>query len=205
MADDNERKIGELQDAVKHRDRHIQDLKREIDESRDLVRRLEENVEDCDNVLESWRDTFQMVQTDDGWSWKPFWNEHNALIDKHNELVNRWNRFVPLLNNRRVGRPLAASEAQVAEVLKLHKAGMSIRDIADETGLGRNTVFTIVGRKAGTDRTTKRHRARIEPDRAQTARWKSQRRTGNALPKRAQRVVEQGRALRKEAKGLAKS
>ena len=38
-----------------------------------------------------------------------------------------WNRFVPDYNAivapRNVGRPLAASEAQVATVLKLHKAG----------------------------------------------------------------------------------
>ena len=35
-------------------------------------------------------------------------------------------------------------------------------------------------------------------------RWKRRRRTGNALPKRARQVVEQGRALRKEAKGLGR-
>lgn len=204
MADDNERKIGELQDQVKYRDRRIEELRRELDESRDLIRRMEECVEDGGNVIESWCETFDMEQTADGWTWKPFWEEHWAMIASYNELVHRWNRVVPLINIQPVGRPLAASEAQVAQVLKLHKAGCSLRGIAEETGLTLSTVRTVTGRQAGTDRTSKLHRARIEPDRAQAARWKRQRRTGNALPKRAQHVVEQGRALRNEAKGLGR-
>jgi hypothetical protein len=38
----------------------------------------------------------------------------------------------------------------------------------------------------------------------QMTRWKRQKRTGDAIPKRAQRVVEEGRALIKEAKGLGR-
>ena len=76
--------------------------------------------------------------------------------------------------------------------------------IADETGLGLNTVRTIVGKINGSDRATKSHWQRIEPDRAQMTRWKRQRRTGDALPGQAQRAVEKGRALLKEAKGLGR-
>jgi hypothetical protein len=36
-------------------------------------------------------------------------------------------------------------------------------------------------------------------------RWKRQKRSGNALSKRAQRVVEDGRKLVTEAKGLGRS
>jgi hypothetical protein len=61
-----------------------------------------------------------------------------------------------------------------------------------------------VGKTNGTDRTTKSWWQRIEPDRAQMTRWKRQRRTGNALPREAQRVIEKGRALRMEAKGLGR-
>ena len=39
---------------------------------------------------------------------------------------------------------------------------------------------------------------------ARQIRWKRQRRTGDALPRQAQRVVEQGHALLKEAKGLGR-
>jgi ribosome assembly protein YihI (activator of Der GTPase) len=45
-------------------------------------------------------------------------------------------------------------------------------------------VRTIVGRKNGTDRTTKARRERIEIDKFQRARWKSQKRTGDASPSR---------------------
>jgi Helix-turn-helix domain of resolvase len=204
MAEDSKR-IGQLQDEIKQRDRRIAELRREIDELRELVRVCEEQGEETDEIFERWKETFGMEVTDDGsWTWKPFWDEYDALIAKYNELVRKWNKFVPLLRQQNVGRPLAASEAQCLQVRKLRKAGQSLRSIAEETGLGLNTVRTIVGKANGTDRTTKTRWQRIEPDRAQMTRWKRQRRTGNALPREAQRVAEKGRALLKEAKGLGR-
>ena len=49
-----------------------------------------------------------------------------------------WNKALPLINGHAqpVGRPLTASEAQQAPVLKQHKAGKSLRWIAEETWLG---------------------------------------------------------------------
>jgi hypothetical protein len=88
-------------------------------------------------------------------------------------------------------------------VQRLRKAGHSLRSIADETSLGLPTVRTIVGKAAGTDRTSRREQARIDLRREQLA-WKRQRRDGDALPARAERVVEEGRALLKEAKGLGR-
>ena len=33
-----------------------------------------------------------MELTDDNrWTWQPFWDEHDKLVDKHNDLVKRWN------------------------------------------------------------------------------------------------------------------
>src|SRR6516164_9820060 len=107
--------------------------------------------------------------------------------------------------NRNVGRPLAASEAQVAEVRKLHRQGRSLRGIADDTSLGLPTVRTIVGQMNGDDRTIRKHRdrlERIEIDRQQMAEWKRQRRTRDALPKRIQATLKQGGELAKEARGL---
>jgi hypothetical protein len=199
-------RIDELEDEIKHRDRRIEELRCEIDELRDLVRRMEEDVEDGIGVTDSWAETFDMVQTEDGrWAWAPFWDERNATIDRLNDLVRRWNKAVPIINGRAqpVGRPLAASEAQVAQVQRLRKAGRSLRGIAEETSLGLPTVRTIVAKAAGTDRTSKREQQRIDLRREQLA-WKRQRRDGDALPRRAQRVVEEGRALLKEAKGLGR-
>jgi hypothetical protein len=202
--DDDDRPVDE---RIKERDRRIAELRDEVDELRDLVQRLREHAEDYDNVIEQWKEAFQMTETDGGgWTWEPFWQEHWATINDYNAIVRDWNKYLHLINGRTqpVGRPLAASEAQVARVLKLHKAGKSLRGIVDETSLGLNTVRTIVGKANGTDRTTKHHRARIEIDRAQIASQKRQRRTGAALPRQAQRVVEEGQALIKEAKGLGR-
>ena len=41
-----------------------------------------------------------------------------------------------------------------------------------------------------------------EIDKQQRTRWKSQKRTGHALPKRVNEVIETGNALVTEAKGL---
>lgn len=202
MADDNKR-IGELEDQIKHRDRRISELREEIDELRDLVQRQRENVEDAANVLQGWKDTFDMEEVEGGWTWKPFWERHNNIIEKYNKLVQQWNKYVPVINGRlatkNIGRPLQASEAQVAQVLKLRQRGTSLRDIAEETSLGLPTVRTIVGRTNGTDRTTKRHLARID-NKDITITWKRQRRSGETLPRRAQKVVEDAEALAKEAR-----
>lgn len=211
MAKDDKQRIGELKDEIKHRDRRIEELRQEIDEQRDLIQRLREHVEDNVDCMENWKETFDMEQVETGkWGWKPFWDEHWQTIDDYNKLVHDWNKYLPLINGRRqnVGRPLGASEAQVVAVLKLRKAGSSIRAIVEETSLAKSTIETIISKHNGTDRTTQKHRDRIERieiDRERLTSWKRQKRTGAALPKRAQRVVEEGRALIKEAKGLGKS
>ena len=94
--------------------------------------------------------------------------------------------------------------AQVAAVLRLHKQGKSLRWIVDETSLSLRTVRTIIEREHGRDRTTKARREKIEIDKFQRAHWKSQRRTGDALPKRFNEVIETGNALVTEAKGLGR-
>jgi hypothetical protein len=138
---------------------------------------------------------------------EPFWQEHWQTIDAYNKLVREWNAALPLINGRTqpVGRPLAASEAQVLEVKRLRKTGRSLRGIVDDTNLGFGTVRTIIDRGNGTDRTTEKHRARIGLDRMRLASQRQQKRTGDALPRQAQRVVEEGQELIKEAKGLGRA
>jgi hypothetical protein len=210
--DDLPARIAELEDEIKQRDLRIAELKQEIDEQRDLIERWRENTDDAASVLEAWRDTFDMVLTDEGgWTWAPFWEEHNALVDRFNALARKWNEIIREYNEHMfgkqpVGRPLNASEAQVAIVRKLHKQGMSLRAIVDETKVGLRTVRTIVGQIEGTDRTTarRRQRAGLEPikiDKVDRARWKRQKRTGDALPKRAQAVAEANRELVQEGRG----
>jgi uncharacterized coiled-coil protein SlyX len=158
------KRIGELEDELKARDRRIEELRSELDEQRDLVRRMEEQVEDADNVIESWVETFGMEMTTDGaWTWQPFWQEHHKLVDRCTELTHLWNKYEPRLRGelRNIGRPLAASASQQAAALRLNKAGMSLRAIANELTLSLQTVRTIVAKANGTDRTTRRHRRRL--------------------------------------------
>jgi len=210
LAKDHKLSVGELEDELKVKERRIEELRQEIDEQRELIDRLRENSEEADGVFEAWIETFEMERTDSGGlTWKPFWQEHNQLIDDYNDLVRRWNKYLPVINRepRNVGRPLAASEAQVVQVQKLRKAGRSLRGIAEDTSLSVDTVRTIVGKMNGNDRTTTKHRQRLEriDERQRLAKWKRQRRTGDAPPRRVQRVVEGGRALVKEAKGLGRA
>jgi hypothetical protein len=51
---------------------------------------------------------------------------------------------------------LAASEAQIEEVRALHKDGKSRRFIVGRTGLGERTVRTIIEKKQGKDRTSRK-------------------------------------------------
>ena len=200
--------IGWLRDQLRQRDRSNAELRAGRDEATDLINRLREHAEEYDTVMEAWREAFDMEQTEAGsWTWKPFWEERAKIIEDYNKLVSRWNKYVPLINvsTQEIGRPLAASEAQAATVTKLHKTGKSLRWIAEETGLGLRTVRTITGRTNGTDRTSKARRQRIEVDKFRRTRWKTQKRTGDALPKRVDQFVKSGEALVKEAKGLGRS
>jgi hypothetical protein len=204
MAKKRKGSIGELEDEIKLLKQRNEELRKEIDDQREQITELREYTQDFVNCLESFRDTFGMVETDGRWTWEPFWNEHKQLVADYNALVRRWNKYLPLINRepRNVGRPLAASEAQVAEVHKLRKAGRSLRGIAEDTGLGLDTVRTIVDKISGKDRTTKKHRDQVERIdlRPQMATWKRQHRTGDALPKQVDRVIEQGRELIKQTK-----
>jgi hypothetical protein len=139
----------------------------------------------------------EMVDDDTTWTWKPFWDLHDELVERYFALVKQWNRAVPIINAslQDVGRPLGASDAQVAAVLKLRKADKSLRAIVDETNLSLRTVRTIVERKRGVDRTTKARRQKIEIDKSERAHWKAQKRAGDALPKQVEKVIEAGNCL----------
>jgi hypothetical protein len=212
--DDPQTRIGELEDELKQRYKRIEELNRDLDEARNLIDREREHIEDAAAVLEQWREAFEMKVDDDGkWSAADWCASHDALVDKYNDLLREWNKFVPEYNaavaKRPVGRPLAASDAQVATVRRLHKQGLSLRAITDETSLSFATVRTIVDQSDGTDRTTQLRRERlglerIPVDKLEVAKRKRQKRTRDALPKLAQDLVEGGDALIKEAKGLGR-
>jgi hypothetical protein len=57
----------------------------------------------------------------------------------------------------------------------------------------------------GSDRTSKKRREKIEIDKHERAHWKAPKRTGDALPKQVQAVIETRKALVTEAKGLGRA
>lgn len=74
---------------------------------------------------------------------------YNDLLNEYNELVRRWNRYVgSLAADHAIGRPPRATQAQLAQVRRLRKAGHTLREIVHETGLSLQTLRTIVGCQA---------------------------------------------------------
>jgi hypothetical protein len=195
-----------LDDELRQRDRRIAELRAELSEAEQLISELRQQVEDCDALIEQWKEAFGMVQDDSGWRYAPWLKEHESYHDMYCNVVRDWNRFVPeynaAVNPRPVGRPLAASDAQVAQVMKLRKRGVSLRGIVEETGLGLGTVRTIIDGDAGRDRATMKRLERIDPDRKLEASWRARKRTRDALPARLNATLGKGRDLIQQAKGL---
>jgi hypothetical protein len=200
-------RIAELEDELKQRDRRIRDLKADITKLEDLVTRQDEHVRDCADQIDRIIQGFDMVQGEDGaWVWRADFVNGNEWLYKYNALVKDWNRIIPDYNARvaprNVGRPLAASEAQAARVRKLHKAGMSLRGIVEETNLGLRTVRTIIDRPDWRDRTSRKHLERIHPDKAAERSWLAKKQMRDALPKSITATRKTCEDLHAEAKGL---
>jgi len=82
------------------------------------------------------------------------------------------------------------------------KAGQSLRDIAEDTGLGVRTVRTITNPTAARGRATQARMQRIAPDRLEQADYVSRRKQRKALPRRIKSARETSDDLRKRAKGI---
>jgi lambda repressor-like predicted transcriptional regulator len=196
-------KIADLERELKFRDRRINELKSEIDGLRQAISDMEEWVKERDAYLEEFITTFGLELDNDGFYRNgDFIRRHQQLFDDYNALVTRQNKLVRRFNAniasvQPVGRPIAASEAQQDRVLKLHKAGKSPRWIADEMGLSRRTVTTVIEKSDGTDRTTSKHRVRLglEPKRND---WRQAAITN--LPRRATGLRKEAKKLLKEAR-----
>ncbi len=170
-------KIVDLERELKFRDRRINELKGEIDGLRQTVRDMEEWVRERDAYLDEFITTFGLELENDGFyrngdfirRHQQLFDDYNALATRHNKLVRRFNANIASVQP--VGRPIAASEAQQDRISKLHKAGRSSRTIAEEIGLSRRTITTVIGKSDGTDRTSSRHRLRLglEPKRKDLA------------------------------------
>jgi DNA-binding CsgD family transcriptional regulator/uncharacterized coiled-coil protein SlyX len=202
----DETRIADLENEIKHRDRRILELKRDLDEAQMLIAEMREQVQDCNDMIDRWVEAFEMTLSDNGtYSPAPWIAKMESYLDKYNALAAQWNKFIPKYNAavapRGIGRPLAASEAQQRQVLVMRKEGKSLRTIAAKTSLSRRTVRTIVGKAEGTDRTTKRTNElrKLELNRANMAAYRARKRTRDALPKQITELVNRGRDIVKRS------
>jgi len=197
-------RIHELEDELKQRDARIRELRNDLNKAEVLISEEREHIESANAAIEAWIEAFNMVQGENGqWTYAPWVDECIAARDAFIDLVKKWNREVASFNRivvrRNVGRPIAASEAQQAQIIQHHKAGKSERWIAEEMTLSRRTVTTAINKKRGTDRTTRKHLERIDPGRFREEPWRT--RTREGLPKRITETLARGAELVKAAKG----
>lgn len=208
-------RIAELEADLAARDDKIKQMTSDLAEARDLVDQMREHVDDVSNSTDTWIEAFDLSMGDDGiWRVDPrqnaLWNDYDELLTEHVALIRKWNKFVVDYNRtilaRDIGRPLAASDAQRADVLKRHKAGESLRAISKATSLGLRTVRTIVEKQQGTDRASKRAKElrRVEFNRQRSAAFRARKRGMEAMPKQIGELQKAGAALVKRAKGLGK-
>jgi Helix-turn-helix domain of resolvase len=200
--------ILDLEDKLKLAERRADEMRKERDEANNLVTRMEEHVKSARELIDSWIYAFDMQLGDDGmWGFDD--RKRDAIIDAYIDLVRRWNKLVPsynaIIRKNPVGRPLAASEAQIAQVRKLAKRGMSIRAIMIETNLGMQTVRTILDKDDRIDRTSKKIMERIDyrPVRDMAASAHARKRTRDALSTKINETIAEGNKLLNEAKGIA--
>jgi hypothetical protein len=116
---------------IEKRDRCINELTDELERERKLVRDMRQHVERTIEGTQRWADTLYLSEES---SREPdALKDYENLRTEFNELVRLWNRYIEMAGPRPMGRPLQASDAQIAEVRKLRKAGASLRKIATET------------------------------------------------------------------------
>jgi len=208
-------RIAELQHELRRRDERIKELSAERDEAYELVAQMREHAEDHDRLIDQWIDVFQMQQAENGaWLFDPgqseLWENYADSLEDYNKLVRQWNKFVGEYNARiaprEIGRPIAASDTQQADVLTRHKAGASLRAIASATSLSLRTIRTIIDKANGTGRPSKRTNElrRKEFNRQRAATYRARKAARDRLPKQITEHLKAGAALVKRAKGLGR-
>ena len=199
-----------LEDDVKRLTKRLDDIRREHDETVALVSIQCETLALQDEALQNWRDHIDVF----------FWVEaikdaeasRKEYADRYEALLAKWNAFVPEYNKvvaqkkRNFGRPPAASNAQAARVLDLHKADQSLRSIAEDINIGVRTLRTIIDKKDGVDRATQARLERIAPDRITTTKQRALQRKLAGIPQRLKRLLKDMDRLTadldKRAKGM---
>ena len=203
-------RLAKLEDELKRANEKIKELRAEHTEALKLVDEMREQVEACNEQIEQWINAFDMVLGDNGkWNWSSeltrYWDEDMSAVERYEALRTKWNRLVPKYNAviepKPIGRPLAASAAQIADVEKRRGKGASLRAIAAATSLSLGTVHTIVRRKNAPRVDPRMHR--LELDRARAKIYRARKRQREQLPDQINTNRQRNAELLNAAKGLA--
>ena len=206
-----EARILELEDELEQQTRKVREQATRIDEQQDLIKNIVDTLDRQVETIDGWIEVFGLKQNEDGvWLFNARKGYENAAkaYDQYNSLVKEWNKFVPqyntLVGNRDIGRPLAASEAQQADVKKRRKAGESLRMIADRTGLSLRTVRTILDKAAGKARGSEKagKLRKAEYDRQRAAAYRRRLNAAKAVGPQVQSLRDEEAEIRKAVAGL---
>ena len=202
-----------LEHDLKRANEKIEELRVELMDAQNLIDQMRYQIEDNRNLIDRWIEVFDMQLGDDGlWLFDSnqaqLWQDYSEMMDVYRKLIKDWNKFVGRYNStvapKDIGRPLAASEAQQADILKRRKAGASLRAIATVSGLSLRTVRTVIERNEKRDRTAKHkkelrriefNRQRAVAFRARMAKRKQLEKDINAQQKTAERLLKAAKGL----------
>lgn len=190
----------------------LEAMRREKDDALELVSQMRESLQESSDMIDDWISVFDMQQDDRGvWIFdgqKSLWDDYGQLLTEYGNLLRDWNKYVARFNAtvapKDAGRPLAASDAQVAKVRELRKAGKSLRTIASDTGLGLRTVRTILDKDAdrGRGADAKNALRKKEFNRMRAAAFRERKRRFEALPKQLAEIQTDRTRLQKKTRGL---
>jgi septation ring formation regulator EzrA len=202
--------IGDLEDDVKRLTKRLDDIRCEHDETVALVSIQCETLALQEEALQNWRDQIDVFfwveaikdaeasRKENADRYEARWRSGTRLSPEYNEVVAQ--------KKRNFGRPPAASNAQAARVLDLHKADQSLRSIAEDINIGVRSVRTIIDKKDGVDRATQARLERIAPDRITTTKQRALQRKLAGIPQRLKRLLKDMDRLTadldKRAKGM---
>jgi hypothetical protein len=190
--------IKSLKADLAERDQRIKELREELTAERELIGRFREHVREFMEWRERLVEGWEITETEDGQLVSERgWDKAREIGEQFIKLMRAYNVYAG--PRQPIGRPIAASEAQEKEVIRLRKKGISLREIAERTNLGLKTVRTIIAHAERTDTGTLRRAAilRVKVDRQPLVRLEARRKTRDIVRKQLVELNEQAKELLK--------
>jgi hypothetical protein len=208
--DDQTDDVGVLQDNLRHLRKMLQANQQEIDALRAIVASMKVQLEEEGELRQQWIDVFDMYRDPESGKWVySDQKQHDQLMslsDDYLKLIKDWNKFVPRYNawvrempDKPRGRPLGATEDQVARVRQLRAEGYSYAGIVSRTDLSLRTVRTIVTGPAK-EKAERQELVRLILNKEAAARYRSRNKGRERIAKEIDRLEKKSDELIKAAR-----